>query len=495
MGSATEINAAPPKITPSSPSKENPASKVITIWVNPSSGVDQTNHGSRQTPVKTLTYALQYARSGTIIQLTPGTYSAQTGEQFPLILKPGVILQGNAQSFGQGIVIQGGGFYLSRTSARQDVAMLAADNATISGVTVSNTNPRGYGIWVESSTPTIRNNTFTQNTHDGVSVVGTSRPLIEGNVFTQNGANGVTVFGSSQPIIQGNTFERTGFAINVAGRATPQINQNVIRYNKDGIVVQGNSQPTLRGNTIEQSERDGVVVISQAVPNLGTGDQPGNNTFRNNSRFDVNNSTRSVVAAYGNQWFTNRMNGAVSLAKTSAPIASSQPMALMAPPPPISRSPLPPRPAYNPSAGYLPPPPPAYTAPAATVPVPSYGGSGKPTLPPLPNQQAYSAPPSLPPMSGRAPSPTPASRSYTPPIYTGYSSSNIDPRTLRYRVIVVADSYSVQEQVRQLVPGAFRTRSGGRTMMQAGAFSDRAEADDLAQKLVSNGLPATVESR
>ncbi|KGF72148.1 hypothetical protein DO97_11995 [Neosynechococcus sphagnicola sy1] len=64
---------------------------------------------------------------------------------------------------------------------------------------------------------------------------------------------------------------------------------------------------------------------------------------------------------------------------------------------------------------------------------------------------------------------------------------------LRYRVVVAAENANEQTLVKSLVPGAFRTFSNGRAIMQAGAFSDRAKADELLQLLVSNGLPATVE--
>jgi hypothetical protein len=61
-----------------------------TLWVNPQTGNDAGAGDSQNTPFKTITQALQTARPGTIIQLAPGTYSAQSGEQFPLKLKPDI---------------------------------------------------------------------------------------------------------------------------------------------------------------------------------------------------------------------------------------------------------------------------------------------------------------------------------------------------------------------------------------------------------------------
>ena len=82
-------------------------------------------------------------------------------------------VQGNPNTRGQNILIKGGGDFLSPTSAGQNIAILGADGAGLSGVTVTNTNYRGYALWIESSSPIVVNNTFSGSTHDGISVVGT----------------------------------------------------------------------------------------------------------------------------------------------------------------------------------------------------------------------------------------------------------------------------------------------------------------------------------
>ena len=112
---------------------------------------------------------------------------------------------------------------------------------------MTNPNGRGYGVWVESSSPIIVQNTFTGNTHDGVSVVGSSVPTIQENNFSDNGANGITVYGTSQGEIRDNVFEKTGFAINIAEEAAPMVVGNRIIYNEDGVLIQGNARPVLRG--------------------------------------------------------------------------------------------------------------------------------------------------------------------------------------------------------------------------------------------------------
>uniref|UniRef100_A0ACD5GU05 SPOR domain-containing protein n=1 Tax=Desertifilum tharense IPPAS B-1220 TaxID=1781255 RepID=A0ACD5GU05_9CYAN len=64
---------------------------------------------------------------------------------------------------------------------------------------------------------------------------------------------------------------------------------------------------------------------------------------------------------------------------------------------------------------------------------------------------------------------------------------------LSYRVVVDATTTAEQNRVRSLVPGAFRTTSNGRTVMQVGAFSDRIKADELLQSLNSRGVRARLE--
>ena len=166
------------------------------LYVNPDRGNDRRGEGTAESPFKTITHALRNAPANTTIILAPGTYSAETGESFPLELKRGVTISGRPDDRGRGVMIQGGDTYISRTVARQNVTAIAADKATLMGVTISNPNRRGYGLWIESSSPTIINNTFTGSTQDGIFVAGNGSPTISENNFTQNGANGMTINGT-----------------------------------------------------------------------------------------------------------------------------------------------------------------------------------------------------------------------------------------------------------------------------------------------------------
>lgn len=294
-------------------------SQVNVLFVNPSVGDDKVNNGSEGTPFKTISQALRIASPNTVIILSSGTYSTETGENFPLILKPNISIQGDSRSKGRGIVIKGGDTYLSRTFGGKNVTIVGANQAKLTGVTITNPNPRGYGLWIEYSNPVIVENTFTGSTQDGIAVTGNSTPNIRNNFFYQNGANGITVSGNSQAEVQENVFQQTGFGVNITENAQPIVVSNSIQDNRSGVVVQANARPILRNNLIQGSKEDGLVAISQAIPNLGTASEPGGNQFRNNARYDINASAaKEIFPAFGNSLANNRINGNVDFTGTTA---------------------------------------------------------------------------------------------------------------------------------------------------------------------------------
>jgi parallel beta-helix repeat protein len=303
----SQVNAgSPPTVI-----AQIPASATV-IYVNPVSGQNISSAGiTPEAPYKTITFALSQAKSNTVIKLAPGTYTKDTGETFPLLLKLGVILVGNESIKGQGTVIIGGGHYTSRTFARQDITILA-ENTTIAGITVTNPNQRGTAVWVESSSPTIKNNTFTDSIRDGVFVTGTGNPKIENNLFIKNRGNGISITKYAQGEIRNNSFEDTGFGLAIGGSSTPLLEGNQILQNQDGIFISESAKPILRKNVIQNNRRDGIVATIDALPNLGTNDNPGSNLIRNNTRYDLNNSTKvNRIVAIGNDFDQKRIFGAV----------------------------------------------------------------------------------------------------------------------------------------------------------------------------------------
>lgn len=315
----TSVAQAPP---PSGTS--TPASQTV-VYVNPATGKDAPNAGlSQATPYRTITYALQQAKPGNKIQLAPGKYTAESGEKFPLLLKSDVTLQGDESNNGQAVVISGGGPYTSSTFGNQEITILAANTATLSGVTVTNPNKRGTGVWIETTSPVIRKSTFTNNKREGIFVTGkktvfnpnVAEPRIEDNTFINNSASGISVHKESQGDIRSNVFRKTGFGLSIGGTSTPLVANNLIVDNQSGVVVGDSARPTLRNNQFENNVENGVVIsgFSQAQPDLGTVASPGGNIFSGSGRYDINNPVKGdPISAIGNQLNSKLVVGQVNL--------------------------------------------------------------------------------------------------------------------------------------------------------------------------------------
>jgi parallel beta-helix repeat protein len=507
------------------PSPTQAQAQTIELFVNPTMGNDASGNGSQQAPFKTITQALRMAGANTVIILAPGTYSAESGESFPIELKPGAILQGDPASKGRNVIIRGGGFFLSRTFARQNIAILGADESGLAGVTVTNPNRRGYGLWIESSNLVVADNSFIGNTHDGISVTGNSAPLIRNNYFADNGANGMTIFNTARPEVRENVFERTGFGMTIAQNAAPLVIGNRIVQNKDGIVANGKSQPMLRSNTIEGNLRDGLVATQESRPDIGTTGQPGGNLFRNNRRYDIN-TTASIqtVPAVGNQLARNRIVGRLDLgggSVTNPPLAtvrtgevrlnSSQPLprtnspaSVIIPVPPPQTTPQQDSLVARRRRGNrrrvtrqrrnirrLPPPPSNSRAiPIEVVPAPDGNAIQSRVQPTTPGRDTL---PSLTVQPGMVPSPggiPPVNSRNLPPVG---EPSNTTALGARYRVLVLLENLNQVTQLRSLVPDAERIPYQGRLVMQVGVYRDRAQAEEMFKKMTNNGFSTTID--
>ncbi len=488
---------------------ENSISQVNVLFVNPNVGNDTQANNSESTPLKTITQALQVAKENTVIRLAPGTYSAQTGEQFPLILKGGVAIQGDINDRGKSILIQGGGEYLSRYYGSKNIAIVATGKSKLAGVTVTNPNPRGYGMWIELSQPVVENNTFTGSTQDGIAVTGKAAPKIRNNHFHSNGANGITVSGKSQPEITENTFENTGFGINIAQNASPQIISNKISQNRTGVVVQADSSPLLRNNSIFNNKEDGLVVIAASIPDLGNASNPGGNQFSFNGRYDINaEAATQEVSAYGNTLASDRIAGKVNVTATAAPVKpTSQPRRTPTLLQPTARrdtvsqkQPLPtPSTDNEQQLNYVQVQPDTieFTAPQIAQP-PADTPSSLPTLQPAPVGESAL----LPVPAGKMELSQNGSINMPPPGISANSPTLRNPPqttarttqiTSRYRVIVEAVTPRQQELVKFIVPDAFRTSRQGKRVMQAGIFTNRDKANNLVRQFKNNGLKAKIE--
>ncbi|MCY7333656.1 MAG: DUF1565 domain-containing protein [Pseudanabaena sp. CAN_BIN31] len=478
------------------------------IYVNSQTGSDRPELGSNVAPFKTISYAIGRAQSGQIIQLANGTYSSATGEKFPIRLRPNVTLRGNEAVKGKEIVILGGGTLLTRSNFPQNVAIAFGDRAELRGVTVTNPNPRGYGLWIENASPAIANNTLIDNQQDGALITGKSTAIVSTNQFFRNGTSGLAIEGEASPDIRGNLFQQTTFGMSIRQDAAPQITENTFTQNQNGILIQANAKPVLRGNAIVNNRNYGLTISDAARPDLGKANDDGNNTFQGNGTFDLQNVSRNLVVASGNQLDIKRVKGNLQLLNARSPsnlfanslaasnvspsnmpkgdrfaninqqleqqIAISQPLNF-APNQKINSN-LASNQGNNPfwyesvtSLLIRITPQSSATVPANTEitsslrPVRSFPPSGEPVNQPI----------QIAPLSNT--SMTPQARS-------------------RYRVVVPVSSTNAVAQVRQIVPNSFASRLNGDLVVQTGAYSDRSVAEVQVSRLAQQGLSARIES-
>lgn len=326
---------------------------MATVYVNPSTGRD-TNSGTQSAPFKTIYRALQQVSSGTTIQLNPGTYNAASGEAFPVVIPAGVTLLGSETNKGSGIVIEGSAPYNSPTFGRQNITIWLDNQAQLRGVTVTNRASSGTGVWVESTTPTIANNTFTNSVREGVYATGTAQPIVTDNVFAQNGGNGISFVKNAKGEVRRNVFRATGYALAIGENSAPLVADNQIRENRCGMVISGTARPVLRKNIVERNTQDGITVIGTAIPDLGNSQDPGGNILRDNTQFDLQNATSRQLISAGNQINPVKIKGDIDLVANVVPAPLPTPIPSPTPTPIPTPTPTP-RPTPSPSPSPVPP--------------------------------------------------------------------------------------------------------------------------------------------
>ncbi|MBD2531719.1 DUF1565 domain-containing protein [Nostoc flagelliforme FACHB-838] len=342
-----------------------------TFYVNPVSG-SNTNSGSQQAPFKTITQALKAATADTKIQLTNGNYNAASGEVFPLTVPSGVTVVGNETNKGNGILIEGSGNYQSRTFAGQNVTFVLLDKAELRGVTVTNLASRGSGVWIESTAPTVANSTFINNKREGVFATGDANPVVLGNVFSENAANGIAIAKNSKGQIENNTYFKTGFGIAISDTASPILRDNRIYENRSGIVISGSARPVLRNNVSENNAEDGITVIGTALPDIGSNNNPGGNTLRNNGKFDLQNASSNKLVSLGNKIDASKVAGNIEFADSPVPTPTTPTPTTPTPTTPTPTTPTPTTPTPTTPTPTTPTPTtPTPTTPTPTTPTPT----------------------------------------------------------------------------------------------------------------------------
>jgi parallel beta-helix repeat protein len=193
---------------------------------------------TQNTSYSTIQAAINEARNGDEIVVSPGTYRENISFQGKKITlrstapgDPSVVASTIIDGRSAGAVVT-----FSNGETRE---------AVLAGFTIRNgSSSYGGGIYIFSASPTITGNTVQNNSAGyggGIAVYHHSSPTITGNVIKGNSAydagGGIWIYGNSSPTTIGNTIE-----------------QNSARFGDGGgIFIYDNSSPTITGNTFRNN--------------------------------------------------------------------------------------------------------------------------------------------------------------------------------------------------------------------------------------------------
>lgn len=212
------------------------------LYVDPRSGRDEIGRGTETRPFATLTYALSLAGRqsfrSTVIAL-PGTYSASTGERFPLRVESTTTLVGSRFEAGGGVFPEVIG--CGPVNGTNEPAALVIDSDA-SVAFLSLTCASGTGLYVPPSTTNANvRNILATKSRNGFLIAGKASVINSSAHF--NSANGLFAAPNSQLSLSDNRFADNRVGINIQGGALVDA---VNRTGTTGMSVQGNSDCGLR---------------------------------------------------------------------------------------------------------------------------------------------------------------------------------------------------------------------------------------------------------
>ncbi|MGB3136265.1 MAG: S-layer homology domain-containing protein [Nodosilinea sp.] len=317
-----------------------------TLDVDPSRGVDEPS-GRPHLPHKTLTAALGAAQANTLIKLAPGTYSAATGEKFPITVPDGVMISGQEAIQGRDIVISGGG----AGPGGRSVGLVIQGQSQLRGATVQ--NPQGVGILIDSGAPLVRACRLDQCVV-GLEVASTAQPLILKTQVESCGDRGLSFIDQARGEVRDCVIERCGTGLAVDQTAAPLIRSSQCSSNQVGMRLTGAASPVLRQSRIVQNQTFGLIVQGTSRPDLGQPDDPAGNILRYNRQGDLRNETRQALGLVGNDVVPQGLAGTVTLEASQQPDPAAVPPSLLELDIPASEAPSP-EPPEDPAEEPVPP--------------------------------------------------------------------------------------------------------------------------------------------
>lgn len=259
--------------------------------------------------------ALQKASTGTLIQLAPGIYDAQSGEAFPLVIPEGVILSGSESNPAE-VVISGGGNWRPSRGASLSLGLILVGNAQLRGITV--TNDRGSGVWIETGRSLLRACQIVSCRGKGLWIGGDAMPKVLTSQFKAN-VTGLQWSQQAKGEMRQCRVEACTTGLQVEDNAAPLVIASQITGNRVGAELSGQALPVLRQVAIARNQTVGLYIRQQARPDLGLPQDEGHNVFRHNQELDVRYEGRQALLSVGNDVLPHRLSGPIRLAASLVP--------------------------------------------------------------------------------------------------------------------------------------------------------------------------------
>jgi hypothetical protein len=265
--------------------KINYSLSLGTLYVNAATGAD-TNSGANDKPFKTIMKALATAVAGQTVKLAKGTYSASTGETFPLKPKSGVTLEGvplESVPFARAIISGGSCLALEAVEnvklaqlefqCEESVYMLDAKNITVEQLEIASVNAHSSftnAVEVRNSSVTMSGVEIYDSQQAGLLVTGTSKITLTSSDLRGN-QFGVELGDTAQLSAENSSFsENTSSGIFMRDDASLILENSSASLNGDasngaaGLAINstGNGSVTINNSTFSNNSSEGINVHS-----------------------------------------------------------------------------------------------------------------------------------------------------------------------------------------------------------------------------------------
>ena len=138
------------------------------------------------------------------------------------------------------------------------------------------------------------------------------------NLFINNKVCGLVIAKNSKGEVLRNVFENNALGIAISDFAAPLVANNQLCANGTAIALSRDAKPVLRRNLITSNSQGGLLIAGNAVPDLGSPQDPADNIFREQGKFDLQNVTDQKIISVGNQLSLPQVIGAIDFIAATA---------------------------------------------------------------------------------------------------------------------------------------------------------------------------------